>query len=101
VEKDGKLYTPHGLNSASQTYRGDQWVTVEVEAHGGARIVHRIGGETVLSYEHPQYDPRDGDAQKLIAEHGGALIIEGGTISVQSESAPTDFRRIEIKPLAP
>ena len=34
--KDGKLYTPHVLNSKSKTYRGDQWVTVEIEARGGS-----------------------------------------------------------------
>jgi len=101
VEKDGKLYTPHGLNSHSQTYHGDQWVTVEVEAHGSTTIIHRIGVETVLQYDKPQYDPKDGDARTLIEAHGGRLLIEGGTLSIQSESAPTDFRKIEIKPLAP
>ena len=101
VERGGQLYTPHTLNSASKTYPGDQWVTVEVEARGSETIIHRIAGETVLAYDKPQYDPQDGDAQKLIAGSGGQLLIGGGTISLQSESAPVDFRRVEIKVLKP
>jgi hypothetical protein len=101
VEKDGKLYTPHGLNSTSQTYHGDQWVTVEVEVRGSKTILHRINGETVLAYDKPQYDPKDSDAKKLIEANGGKLLIEGGTISLQSESAPCDFRKVEILLLKP
>lgn len=101
VEREGKLYTPHGLNSKSKTYHNDQWVTVEIEARGSRTIIHRIDGETVLSYDKPQYDPKDADAKKLIDANGGNLLIEGGTISLQSESAPVDFRKVEIKALAP
>lgn len=101
VERNGELYTPHGLNSKSKTYHGDEWVTVEIEARGSETIIHRIGGEVVLAYDKPQYDPRDGDAKKLIEANGGKLLIEGGTISLQSESAPCDFRKVEIKILKP
>lgn len=93
----GKLYTPHGLNSKSKTYHGDQWVTVEIEARGSDTIIHRIDGETVLQYDKPQYDPGDGDAKRLMDANGGNPLIGGGTISIQAESAPTDFRKIEIK----
>ena len=51
VEKDGKLFTPHVLNSKSKTYHGDQWVTVEVEVHGSSVITHKIDGKTVLEYQ--------------------------------------------------
>jgi len=101
VEKDGKLYTPHVLNSKSKTYHGDQWVTVEIEARGDKAIIHHVEGESVLAYEHPQYDPNDGDAKKLIEANGGNLLINGGTISLQSESAPVDYRKVEIKLLEP
>ncbi len=101
VERDGQLYTPHTLDSKSKTYHGDQWVTVEIEARGSRTLIHRIGGETVLAYDKPQYDPKDGDAQKLIAARNGELLIEGGTISLQSESSPCDFRKVEILPLKP
>jgi hypothetical protein len=101
VERDGQLYTPHTLNSKSKTYHGDQWVTVEIEARGGQSITHRLDGEPVLAYDKPQYDPKDGDARKLIEANGGKLVIEGGTISLQSESAPVDFRKVEIRQLKP
>ena len=99
VERDGKLYTPHGLNSTSKTYHGDQWVTVEIEARGDETIIHRIEGETVLQYDKPQYDPSDGDAKKLIEANDGNVLIKGGSISLQSESHPVDFRKVEIKVL--
>jgi hypothetical protein len=98
VVKD-KLYTPHGLNSTSETFRGDQWVTVEVEVHGSERIIHRVNGKEVLRYEKPQYDKKDKIALPLIKAANGKLLIESGTISIQSESAPTDFRKIELKQL--
>ena len=99
VEKDGKLYTPHVLNSTSRTCEPDAWTTVEAEVRGGERIIHRLDGQTVLEYEKPQYDPRDGSAKKLIEAAGGDLILRGGTISIQSESAPTDFKSILVRPL--
>lgn len=99
VERDGKLYTPHTLNSTSPTFAPGKWTTIEAEVRGGERIIHRVGGETVLSYEHPQYDPTDNTAKPLIKAAGGDLIIRGGTISIQSESAPTDFKSILVKQL--
>ena len=46
-----------------------------------------------------EYDDRDPEAQALIKD--GQLMISEGTISVQSESHPTQFRRIELKKLQP
>ncbi len=99
VEYKGELYTPHVLNSTSKTFHGDQWVTVEAEVRGSKYIKHIIDGTTVLEYQVPQYDPTSNDAKPLIEKNGGKLPIEGGTISIQSESAPCDFRKIEIKVL--
>lgn len=74
---------------------------MEVEARGSQTIIHRIDGVTVLQYDKPQYDPKDGDAKRLIEANGGNVLIEGGSISLQSESHPVDFRKVEIKPLKP
>ncbi len=98
VVVDGKLYTPHGLSSKSKTYHGDQWVTIEVEAKGN-KITHRIDGEEILSYTDPQLDQNDGSAKKLIAA-GLPIMLTGGSISLQSESHPCEFRKVEIKKLA-
>lgn len=95
VAMDGQLITRHCTNSRSKTYRGDQWVTVEVEVHGGKLIKHIVEGETVLSYTEPQLDERDAHARQL-AEKAGGKLLEGGTISLQSESHPVEFRKVEL-----
>lgn len=93
----GNLIRRHCTNSTSQTYHGDQWVTGEVEVHGNGRIIHRIDGQVVLEYEQPQLDPNDPQAKRLI--ENGQTMLDQGTISLQSESHPCDFRRVELKPL--
>lgn len=94
VVMDGKLHTPHCTDSKSKTYHGDQWVSVEVEVRGNT-IRHLIDGETVLAYDDPQLDPRDPDAKALL-EAGAPKMLTGGTISLQSESHPVEFRRVEL-----
>ena len=94
VVRNGKLWKPHCLNSESETYRGDDWVTVEVEVRGDM-IRHLIDGHTVLAYSEPQLDPRDADAKKLLAD-GRDKALRRGTISLQSESHAIQFRKVEI-----
>ena len=97
VEIDGKLVKRHCNNSTSKTYRGDQWVTIEVEVHGNDLIKHIINGEVVMEYSKPQLDETDADARKLIKD--GEKMISGGSISLQAESHPCEFRKIEIREL--
>jgi len=94
VVMNGKLITQHVINSSSETYHGDQWVTVEVEARGNT-IRHIVGGKTVLEYTDPQLDEKDADARRLL-EAGQDKMLRGGSISVQSESHPVEFRKIEL-----
>jgi len=92
VERDGKLFTTHCLNSTSKTYDGDQWVRVEVLVKGSELIDHIMDGQSVLSYQRPQLgggnvshpDPADGK------------LLEKGTLSLQSESHPVQFRKVEL-----
>jgi hypothetical protein len=51
----------------------------------------------VLEYQQPQLDPRDAHAKELAAKQGGQLLLKGGTISLQSESHPVEFRRVDIQ----
>jgi hypothetical protein len=95
VVMNGKLFLPHCTKSSSKTYHGDQWVTVEVEVRGSEVIRHIIDGETVLEYTEPQLDERDKQAAMLAKKQGGVLL-EKGTISLQSESHPCDFRSVEL-----
>ena len=85
VNADGKLIKKHCVKSTSKTYRGEQWVKLEVEVHGSKKIIHRVNGEVVFEYTKPQLN--DG------------TLLEKGSISMQSESHPCDFRNIEIKVL--
>ena len=97
VVMDGKLFKRHCTSSKSKTYHGDQWVTVEVEVRGDTVIRHIIDGEAVLEYTKPQFDPGDRDAKKLIKD--GNVALTGGYISLQSESHPCEFRKIELMKL--
>ncbi|MEL7500404.1 MAG: DUF1080 domain-containing protein [Planctomycetota bacterium] len=101
VVLDGKLSRAHclkkGINKAP-TFPGDQWVTVEIEVRGSDVVRHKVNGRVALEYTQPQYDPRDADAKKLITDENN-LLIDHGTISIQSESHRTEFRKIEIKVL--
>ena len=95
VVMQDELVTRHCTRSGSQTYHGDQWVTAEVEVRGEQVIKHFINGDLVLDYTNPQLDPEDEDAKKLIS--GDDLLLCSGTISLQSESHPVEFRKVEIK----
>lgn len=93
VMKD-RLFRPHCKSSSSQTYHLDQWVTAEVEVRGSDVIRHLLDGEVVLEYTEPQLDPKDKDAKRLIKDDN--LLLSGGTISLQSESHPCEFRKVEL-----
>ena len=86
--KDGKIVKQHCTNSSSKTYHGDQWVRSEVLVLGDSLIVHYVNGEEVMRYNKPQLDPIKG------SEEGE--LLKSGSISLQSESHPVDFRKVEI-----
>jgi hypothetical protein len=94
-----KLIEQHCIQSKSDTYRGDQWVSVEVEVKGGESFRHFVNGEEVMYYEKPQLDPRDKYYEKLLPADGNKIISKG-TISLQAESHNTDFRKIELLDLS-
>lgn len=95
----GKLHTQHCTDSTSKTYHGDQWVTVEVEVRGNTLIKHLIDGETVLAYTQPQLDETDADAKRLL-ESGAPKMLSEGWISLQAESHPVEFRKVELMKLS-
>ena len=97
VVMDGELVTQHCTNSTSKTYHGDQWVTVEVEVRGNALVRHLIDGEALIEYSEPQLDESDPVARQRAA--GSGIMLSGGSISLQSESHPVEFRRVELRRL--
>lgn len=97
VVMDGKLHTPHCKNSKSETFHGDQWVTAEVEVRGNKSIKHIVNGDVVMEYTEPQLDEKDAQARKLIKD--GDKMLYGGSISLQAESHPVEFRKVELRKL--
>lgn len=95
VEMDGKLFTPHCINSKSKTYDGDQWVRAELLVDGDKQIKHMVNGETVLSYEKPQVGGGNVSGHDPAVKKDGMLLSEG-YISLQSESHPIEFRKVEL-----
>ena len=95
VVMNGRLETAHCVLSSSKTYDGDQWVRVEVDVHGDGVITHKVNGETVLSYEKPQVGGGNVSKHDPAVKKDGQLL-ESGSISLQSESHPVEFRKVEL-----
>jgi len=95
VVMDGRLFTPHCLNSTSKTYHGDQWVRVEAMVLGDSLIEHRVEGAPVLSYYMPQIGGGAVSNYLASAKPDGKLLTEGW-LSLQSESHPVEFRKVEL-----
>jgi hypothetical protein len=98
LEMQGKLRTEHIIDSTSKLFPVDEWVAVEVEVRGNDEVIHRINGVEVLRYQHPQLDPKEPNAQALLAA-GAPLQLSFGHIALQAESQPIWFRNIRIRQL--
>ena len=98
VEMDGKLFTPHCINSSSKTFRNDEWVRAEILVLGDEEIKHIVNGDTVLVYQKPQIGGGNvSDFDPSVKIDG--TLLKGGYISLQSEGHPVEFRKVEIKNL--
>jgi hypothetical protein len=95
VVMDGTLHTPHCTNSTSKTYDGDQWVRVEVDVHGGEIIRHIVDGQTVLQYSQPQIGGGAAEPTDPAVKVDGTMLTSG-YIALQAETAPADFRKVEL-----
>jgi hypothetical protein len=95
VEMNGALVTQHCIQSKSKTYDGDQWVRVEVEVLGDTHIRHIVEGQTVIEYDKPQIGGGNVSNFDPAVKQDGKLLSEG-YISLQSESHPVEFRKVEL-----
>ncbi len=95
VVMNGKLITQHCINSTSETYHGDQWVNAEVIVLGDSIIQHYTNGTMVLSYQKPQIGGGNVSGQDMLYGSNGQLLT-AGSISLQSESHPVEFKNIQI-----
>ena len=99
IVMEGELILDHCVNSSSELCYGDEWYTAVMEVRGNEVIRHILNGDTVLYYSQPQLDERDGTYEQLVELNGGDKMLSKGTISLQSEGHPIDFRKVEIKEL--
>ena len=89
------LFTPHCINSTSDTYDGDKWVRVEFLVLGDSLIRHTIDGETVMEYTKPRIGGGVVNQYDSLVKTDGMPIREGW-LSLQSESHPIDFRKVSL-----
>ncbi len=94
------LYTDHCLNSSSKTYHGDQWVRMDMLVLRDSVIHHIVENDTVLTYYKPQYGAGSVSDFDPAVKKDGELIKEG-YISLQSESHPIEFRKVDLLDLDP
>ena len=94
VEHDGKrnesYCTPPKLR---RTFHGDQWVAIEIDVKNDI-IRHFANGEEILTYNNPIYDEANPVVKTLIQTDD--FRVREGFISLQSNSHPIDFRKIEL-----
>jgi len=93
---DGQPYPDHCYSSNSKTYHGDQWVTLEMIVYGDSLVHHVMEGDTILTYTHLTVGGGNVNPEPEIP----LGKLSEGYISVQSESHPIDFRKIEVLDLS-
>lgn len=94
VEIGGKRNTSYcTVPTIQRTFHGDQWVTAEIEVRNGT-IIHYVNGEKILEFSNPHFDSAHAVGKTFIVN--GNDVVKDGYISLQSNSSPMDFRKIEI-----
>jgi hypothetical protein len=100
LEIDGKLVTQHIVKSTAPTFPPGEWVQIEIEVRGNEEVIHRVNGEEVLRYQHPQLDPEGHvESAEALIQAGAPLQLRFGYIALQAEGQPVWFRNIAFKSL--
>jgi len=89
-QKNSSFCTPPAVK---RTFHGDQWVTLEIDVQGKV-IKHFVNGEEIIRFENPKYNPAHEQGKTFIK--GSDDAVKDGYVSLQSNSHPIDFRKIEI-----
>jgi hypothetical protein len=100
VSIGGVVQKEHCINSHSKTYPDGEWVRFELEVHGGRLVRQFVNGEKVMEYTDVRLDPsefrRFGNIDPGERKPGP---LTRGYISLQAESGPIEFRKIELMEL--
>ena len=76
-----------------RTIPGDQWAIAEIDVRNGV-ITQFVNGEQVIQFSNIHYDSANSNAKKFIID--GKDLVKDGFISLQSNSHPMDFRKVEL-----
>jgi hypothetical protein len=98
VTIDGGVLRDKCSKLSDVTIPGDEWVMILAEVQGGTRIRQIVNGILVVEYTNLTLDENDPDARRLV-NSGGDKALTSGYISIQANSHPIEFRRIEILPI--
>lgn len=96
----GVVQKAHCINSTSPTFQDGEWVRFELEVHGGRLVRQFVNGVKVMEYTDIGLDPsefrRFGNIDPGDRKPGP---LTSGYISLQAESGPLEFRKIELMTL--
>ena len=95
VMMDGKLITEHCITADCKTYYGEEWIKAEVVVINDS-ITHYIDGQVVISYSNPIIGGQFLDTTSKAIQAKNGQPLNGGYISLQSESHPIEFKNIEL-----
>jgi len=93
----GVVQKEHCINSTSPTFQDGEWVRFELEVHGGRVAREYVNGRKVMEFTDIGLDPsefrRFGNIDPGDRKPGP---LTSGYISLQAESGPIEFRKIEL-----
>lgn len=95
VFMDDTLVTQHCVSSTARTHPPDEWTTVEALVLGDSLIVHYVNGKEVIRYTKPRVGGGVVNDYLDWAKKDGTPLT-GGYISLQCESQPVAFRKVEL-----
>ena len=93
VTIDGALVEEHCVSAAAKTYRGDEWVTIEMVILGDSLMHHIVQGDTVLTYARPIIGGGHKPEGYPLPD---GTPVKSGYIALQAESHPIEFRKVEL-----
>jgi hypothetical protein len=92
------MFPGHCINSTSETYDWDQWVSAELIVYGDSLVIHLVNGDTVLQYTKPQIGGEVATGFDPAIKIDGKPLTEG-YIGLQAEGQGVEFKDIKIRKL--
>ena len=94
----GEMDPRHCIQSSSDTYEWDEWVSAELIVYSDSLVIHKVNGKQVLEYTKPQIGGGVANGFDPEIKIDGKLLKEG-YIGLQAEGQGVEFREIYIKEL--